>query len=573
MLFALILLLSILVYVLGRTKKTDISASIRKIDRLIDNQKYDKATKSISNFTKGELDRFNYYRLIKRAMIVSEDTNNFSSLLTVSNSASEVFKGEEGFYAYRVLALLKLGDVEEAYNIADRFLVSKEYKPLLAQATLFRDKRNKLASIYVFEKNDPVYYEYLANLLDDENLYINAALLWARQGEIEKAFSLLKPVDNEVTKEAIALLAYDSGRRSEALVRLLNLPESDSIKIYNLKLMADLFYFDENWSRSRYYYEKVLEIDPYNSDAYINLSSIMQKSDQIKQSLDLLKNGIAKMKEQSLIYVSEIEFSKDDLSETESAAKKGITQRSIDKKVDDLKVFKTQYRDLVLLYYSEIYNIDKKSAVKTLEEFRQIFPDDIKIDLLIMKNKNTLYVPKIYEAKLWDLLNKDDNNKEVSEYLIWYLLGLGNFDSVELVLDRYENRNSDSNWTNYYRAILLGINGDYQNGLDKLLELKSSFVSDWEIYYTKAILNIGLNKQTEAIELLNKSIISINQIDYLDNKNIYLSRIKTKIAEVLISLNDIDEAIRVLNNAYELNPDNYRSDLLRSINKNIKERS
>lgn len=543
------------------------------IDNLVESGKEEAAVEELYNLLDGDLNRYNYYRIIKRVLEISDKIDDFHSLYIVSKSAAERYPGEEGFFSYCVMALLKLNRPEDAYELASKYLISEEFKPLLAQATLYKDRNNKTTTKFIKENEDPVYYEYLANLLNNDSLVINSSLLWAKQGDIEKAYKLLKSIDNEITQESIALLAYDSGRKSESLLRLLSLPVSDSIKIYNLSIIADLFYLDENWSRSKYYYEKILEIDSYNGSAYINISSILFKSDQVKNSLDVLKEGQGKLKEIVLDIIDDIQDLKDQKNDLSDINQKDLVERTILKKTNELKEYRNDYRSIVLLYYNQIISIDEAKAIRSLEEYKNIFPDDVKIDLLIMKNKNRLFIPEIFEAKLWDLLNKDQDNKEVSEYLIWYLLGLGNFDSVELVLERSENRSIDSNWTNYYRAILSGLEGKYSDGLEYLDLIKTGTIPPWEILYTKAVLYIGKGNQTEALKLLNHCLISINQIDYLNNRSKYLSEIKTKIAEVLISLNDIDEAIRVLNSAYELNPDNYRSDLLRSININIKEKS
>lgn len=573
MLFIIIILLVTFLIFLKSTKVVNLTSELKQIDNLIQLSEEDQATEELYDLLDSDLDRYNYYRIVKRAITISSNLDDYSILYTVSKSAIDTYPGEEGFFAYNVMSLLKLDRPEEAFELASKYLISEEFKPLLAQATLYKDKNNKSTTEYIRETKDPVYYEYLANLLDNNSLYINSSLLWAEQGDIEKAYKLLKTIDNELTQEAIALLSYDSGRRSESLLRLLSLPVTDSIKIYNLNLIADLFYLDENWSRSKYYYEKVLEIDPYNGYAYINISSILYKSDQVKQSLDILREGQNNLKEIVLLITSEIQELKIQQQEVVDSNQKNLIERTIIKKTNELKLFRNDLRNIVLLFYNQILFIDEMSAVRSLENFKSIFPDDVKIDLLIMKNKNRLYIPEVFEARLWDLLNKDQDNKEVSEYLIWYLLGLGNYESARLVLERSEHRSTDSNWTNYYRAILNGLEGNYELGLDYLQRLKDNSIATWEIYYTKAILNIGNGNLTEALELLNHSLISINQIDYLNNRTKYLSEIKTKIAEVLISLNDIDEAIRILNSAYELNPNNYRSDLLRSININIKEKS
>ncbi len=212
-----------------------------------------------------------------------------------------------------------------------------------------------------------------------------------------------------------------------------------------------------------------------------------------------------------------------------------------------------------------------------MEEYKISFPDDVRVELLIMKNRNTTLLPEIFEAKLWKLLNDGSKNRvdgsenrDVSEYLIWYLLGVENYNDIELVLERSENRYPESNWTGYYRGVLSGIRGDYSTAL-KYLNSKDLDIPNWELQYNRGLMEMARGNYPEAMTHFNKSLIGISNRSMLNNIDVYKSQIKTKIAQVLISLDDIDEAIRVLNSAIELDPNNYRSDLLKSIHLNIKD--
>lgn len=297
------------------------------------------------------------------------------------------------------------------------------------------------------------------------------------------------------------------------------------------------------------------------------------KNDQVKSSLDLLLSGIFIVKERVNLVKNEIESFRSSYENESDSAKKDLLYRTIQKKSGDLYLLGNDYRDLVLLYYTINFDIDSSSSVRVLEEYRRDFPDDLKVELLVIKNKNELYVPDIYEAKLWNLLNSGDNNREVAEYLVWYLLGLEDYNSVNLVLERVEHREDEYNWIFYYKAIISTLKGNYKDAQNYIDRVDSGAIKDWERFYTKGVIDMGSGNYTNSIENFNKSLISINQNNYVDNRDIYISEIKTKIAEVLLALNDVDEAIRMLNSAYELNPDNYRSDLLRSIHTSIREKS
>lgn len=147
-----------------------------------------------------------------------------------------------------------------------------------------------------------------------------------------------------------------------------------------------------------------------------------------------------------------------------------------------------------------------------------------------------------------------------------------NYNDIELILERSEHRHPSEKWTNYYRGIVLGLRGEYKDSLN-YFNSDNIDIDTWEVLYNKGIIEIALQNYPAALTLFNKSIISLNQINYINKRDIYLSQIKTKSAQVLIYLNDIDEAIRLLNSAFELDPNNYSSDLLKSIHLNLKENS
>lgn len=568
---AIILVLGYLYFTLS--SKNDLFEDFKEIDKLILEGDFENSIEKLDILSRDIPDRYNCYKLIKRSIEISELSGDFNIFLRVSKRAVSKYSGNEDLQAYYVMALLKTGEYEVAYDVANKFLLSDEFKPLLAQAVLYYNSRENNRSIisYLDNQREPSFYEYLAVALEDDSLLINSALLWAKSGDIEKAYNLLKDIQTQEIQEAIALLAYDSGRESEALQRLLELPSSDSIKYYNQLLIADLFYTKENWSRSKYYYESALKIDNTNPYAYINISSIYKMHSKYKKASLTLNSGIDVFKHMVNDINMEIVNLKDDFNNEKDRIKKDLTNRLLDKKIRELNDLKKSYRELVLLFYSINRKNRSNEAIRVLQEFRLLFPEDVKIELLLMKSLDNVTSPDIFEAKLWKLLNSDNDNKDVAEYLVWYFLGLENYDNVNLIIERSNNIHPDNSWTNYYEGIIEAIHGDYERAI-KLMDNPNISIPLWEVLYNRGVVEMAMVNYPEALTLFNKSYISLNSYNLIDDIDIYRSQIKTKIAEVLINLDDIDEAIRVLNHAIELDPNNYRSDLLKSVHLNIKER-
>lgn len=553
--------------------RNDIDKQLVRVDRYIHDGEIDKAAGIVTKLGENISDRYSCYRVIKRAIKIGDILSDYNCFLSVSRESVELYPGNEDIQAYYIKALLKTGDYVLAGTLADKYLISNEFKPLLAETILYNENENRASmsmTQYIASRKEPVFFEYLANLLNDDSLMVNASLLWAKNGEIDKAYRLLSSLNDEYNSELMALLAYDSGRESEALIRLLDLPISDSIKYDNILLTADLFYLRENWSRSRFYYEKALDVDILNAAPYINIASIYLQSDSTKKSLSILENGIEKFDQKVAMLLNEIDSLKQQIGQSDGKEEKKLLKRLLIKKRESLVQVHLGYKELVLLAHYLYKDIESDKAIKVIDNYRRKFPNDIKIELLEMRESDLGTNSSLFIARLWKLLNKDIDNREVSEFMIWYLLGLENYADIELVLERSENRYPEQIWTEYYRGILSGLDGDYKSAL-KSFQLNNPGIDSWEILYNKGIIEMALSNSSEALTLFNKSIISINQLSYVNNRDIYLSKIKTKIAQVLISLNDIDEAIRVLNSAFELDPDNYSSDLLKSIHLNLQD--
>ncbi len=550
----------------------NIEDKIVMVDTLIKDNQTDEATKLLNKISKKAPDRYSFYRLIKRSIEISEVTDDYQIMANITFAALNKFPGNEDLYAYYVMALLKTGKYSEAYNIAIDNLVSAEYKPLLAQSLLyFENKTPELLTIleYIESRKEPSFFEYLAHLLNNNELLIDAVLLWANNGEIEKAYTLLNEI-KEPNAELKALLAYDSGRESEALLKLLELPESDSIKYSNLLLIADIFFMKENWARSKFYYDKAIQVNKSGSAPYLNIASIYLKSDSIKKAILFLQNGIDDFDKNIQSIKLNIMNIEEDIENLTDINEKKLNEKLLDKAKGELKALSNDYKDIILLFYhlNKIINTDE--TVKILENYRENFEKDGKIELLYLKEQKEFLDPDLFESKLWKLLNEDIENRTVSEYLIWYLLGVENYKDINLVLERSKHRFPDENWTNYYYGILSGLNKDYSKAIE-YFSMSDIDVSSWELLYNTGVIEMARKNYSEALTLFNKSIILLVQENFIDNRDKYLSQIKTKLAQVLISLNDTDEAIRVLNSAYELDPTNYTSDLLKSVYLNLQE--
>jgi len=553
--------------------KNSIESQIIVIDSNIESGKLDKAIKLLSKASKNVPDRYSSYRLLKRSINIAESTSNYKVFLDVAFNIVNTFPGNEDLQAYYVMSLLKVGEYDKAKEVALDQLTSSEFKPLLAQTILFSDNKSqsdKDIIHYMEGRLDPSFFEYLASLLDDTSLYINSALLWAKNGELEKAYSLVSNLNSKNIEELISLLAYDTGRRSEALLRLLELPKSDSIKYTNILLIADLLYLKDNYPRSRFYYEKALELDVIDAKPFINITSIYRKLDDIKQAITFVDRGVSLFNKKIREKISSIDELKESSKSLSDPNEIKLSKTLLLQNQDDLTKLEFEYKKLVLLSYHLYKDVNSTSAIKILEDYRELFPNDVKIQLLYLRENNRTIDPAIYQARLWSLLNSDKNSKEVSEFLVWYYLGINDFDNINLILERSENRYPNQSWTKYYRGILEGLHGNYKEGI-KLLSSRDIDVDEWELLFNRGILEMGQKNYSNAMELFNKSIIAINQKAYLKNRDVYLSKIKTKIAIVLITLNEVDEAIRVLNSAIELDPNNYTSDLLKSINIDLKE--
>lgn len=550
--------------------RNNIDLQLVEVDRLIKIADYEKAESIVERVSRNLPDRYKTYRVLKRAINLSELSGDYTLFKHVAKSGVEQFSGNEDLHAYYVKALIECGELQLAKEIAEKNLNSSEYKSLLAEAILKADNQDIITlTEYVNSHKNPAFFEYLAHLLNSDELLINAALLWASSGDLEKAYSIVNTLSRQYP-ELDALITYDSGRRSEALLKLLELPHSDALKVKNRLIIADLFYSKENWSRSRFYYEEVLKDDPLNLAAYINLSSIYLKNGSVKQSISTVEHGRSNYSNMLHNLILEVEGIRTHLEEAVSIEEKNLQDKLLNIKEKSFKEYQSAFKELSILSYNLYKEIDESQSMAILQQYRDLFPEDVKIELMQLRATDMETNPEILIAKLWRLINRDDDNRDVSEFLVWYLLGIENYDDISLILERTENRHPNETWTTFYYGVIEALDGSY-------LEAKSDFEGlpgaekDWVVLYNRGVIEMALGNFSEALNLFNRSTIAIGQKDFLSGKSRYLSQIKTKSAQVLIALNDEDEAIRLLNSAYNLDPDNYTSDLLKSLHMNLKD--
>lgn len=556
---------SVIFAVISHKDNSDFTSLVRRIDLSIEERDISSLDDLFERAMDLTTDNYSVYQLIKRAIKTSEITGRYDLFLRISEFAAKTFSGNEDMQAYYVMALIKNREYKKASENASLYLKSREYRSLLAQAVILGEEDSSSGQDLVKlvkAREDSYFLEYLGELLDSQTLSYNAALLWAGEGEYLKAYHLVKYFEGEEYEEAAALLAHDAQRRGEALLRLLELPRTPGEKTYNTVLTGDLFFMDNNPERARFYYEKSIQEDPLFSHVpYVNLASLLFEQGQRRRAWSVLKGGIENFRQRILELIEEAKELKVSLDGESDGDARALIERRLQTNRVQNSSYQLMYRKLVLLYYDSIIDSDKSEAVYAVNGYIDLFDEDVKVQLLSFKNSEESILPEKYRARLWDLFNRDMENREVIEYLIWYLAGTYDYQSALLVAERAENRGAGS-WINLYRGIiycLMGLNDEALKSFNRIEE------PSWQLYYNKGIVQMITGLSEDAVASFNSAINELNQTGYLKMKNVYLSRIKTELAGIYLNMGKSEEGYRILDSAIELDNDNYRAVLMRRL--------
>jgi len=211
-------------------------------------------------------------------------------------------------------------------------------------------------------------------------------------------------------------------------------------------------------------------------------------------------------------------------------------------------------RQFGLIYYSRLLDIPQ--AINVLEKIK---PADYPyVDLELCKRQAPVRELRKQFAEAWLLLDRHYDNEELYKWVSWLFLFQRNYDELRILLNRVENLKSNGQWTPAYwssahwaevcRSIELMFEGDIETA-ENILRSIPAEEADWTVH-----ANLGRN--IEAQHSPSRAIEQYN-LAALKTENYKTSvKIQLRIAKCFSALGRPDEALRALQYAAELDPEN-----------------
>ena len=480
---------------------------IDTVDRMIKGEGYSSAAANLKKASSNAKTSLNWLSVIKRAYQLSELTRDQSYFNRYTEKGFEIYPGNEDIRAFQVFSLLNQMKYEEASQLS-KPISNSFYNNLKIEAALAAEFSSDTIAdpfSYILEllntAEDPEIFKKIGNITGNEKLLFDAAVLYMKYGEVKKAFNLSRNITGSwVNDEAIGMIAIDSGEYNQALTRMLNHNQVD-LKNHNEKwaiqlILGDLYQILGILPESGYFYERSLLIHPSGTwHQYANYSKLLKENGRFRQSMDMLQEGIL--------------------------------------------LFPENEKELIISMVTNQFDKNRSTTERYLKSFLDENPDDPEGNLLFIEHFPIQTTPEKYGARIWELYNKNPSNRKIAEFLLWYLLGVGDLEGTTLVLDRFDRDSGRSYWTVFYRALSLSMSKGFNEAevlLGESIELKET----WYSYYNLAVIQLFLNKYEEVLNNLNRAEYLLQRSISVNNR--YLSNIKTKYASAYMGINQTDNA-------------------------------
>lgn len=473
-------------------------------------QNYGSCWKSISKLNRFADSSEDWYVVLDLANQLSKKTSKWSYLRKMAAQAVKRHPENEDFWAIYVCAHLWDKKLQKAYDEVDR-LYSPEFSNIAAEVFLVKESLSINPDIQPYqgvltaleENRDPEYYEYIAAYTQNDPLKADAALLWLLEGELERAYLLTKNIsDARVPDQISGYIAYDWGDFPLAQSYLLNqmlVDRNSHRERWTLNaILADIAFFSGNYAESEAYYQRSLELEKdRNWKSLLNLSLLSHIQGLDKVSLTRMENALESYPENPFVIVHFIKFWQDE------------------------------------------YPVVSK---RLLMQYLSSFPDNVSMQLEQMLYFPEKMSPLEYNAVLWELFNKDSGDIDVSRFLVWYLLSMGDYHSAEIVIDRHRFSNPQEQWTGLYEGIIESLEStDSWSEAEKLFN--SAMLEDLQPYalFNLAVLQTKQGKGFVALDTLNLAVRQFELQGITQNRFI-LSRLDSLYGEIYNILGNKEKA-------------------------------
>ncbi len=496
---------------------------------------YRKGLEGLNRAVAAAQGEYNLLRVLKRAYVISDNLEDSRIFLNAAREAWEKIPGSKDLARVYLFSAIR-----SELDPAGRTLLSgtsnnRDIQYLQVEAYL----RGSLAELpaqrregaledllSLIEQRDPAELQRQGTRLDEPRLYLDAALLWMKEGQPGAALAALERYpDNTLFVEPGIYIAYDAGYGEKTLRYLRSHPEAPD-RSDLLIMEADLNLLLGNRQEAMRLYRGVVSADPYYSWVpYLNLANLVE-------------------------------------ADRDEAAAYHFRQMAFQSFPETAEVVLSYARSLSR-------RAEKARAAELVGKYLEREPQDIEANLLLLDLQDTASSPALYEAALWKLFNQFPGSRKLCETLFLYLLEFNDLAGAETVLRHYELATGGSNepWFLDYRAVLAVLGRNYSTAV-ALIRERLVLQESWRARYNLALLLAEAGQAGEAIDELiaaenaltaGRQPLPQQEPAVRDPQSRFRSRIRSKIGEQYLALGDETAARRECEYALDLDVSNFHA--------------
>ena len=175
-----------------------------------------EASRGIQDASKVAASRNDRMRLAKRSLSISSTGGDWSQLYGIADDALRAYPGVEEFAAIASYAAMKRGHLNRALAISREYLESDRFRSLYNEVWLRAGNADESSDSFSpdysanLSTSDALAFEETGGRLNHVGLMLDAALIYAGIGDIDRAYEMVEVFSPQYPEPA-AYLHYDAG--------------------------------------------------------------------------------------------------------------------------------------------------------------------------------------------------------------------------------------------------------------------------------------------------------------------------------------------------------------------------
>jgi tetratricopeptide (TPR) repeat protein len=500
---------------------------IEQADEAISRGYYEQAATILERASETANSSVEWLRILKRAHTLATTTGSYEGFAGIASKARKAFPNRQDIAACAVYGMMRTGMVHEATILEAVEKLGQDFDSLTAEVYLLRGVGRDIVEnmdgyfgdfVQTVQQRDPDDLSRLAGFENDPRLFLDAALLLMLDGERERANSLSsrREVETEFP-EAAMTIAYDSGDvgRATDIYRSVYWYRTDIPP--DIRLFGSDIFLDAGLSETakENYREFLSKFPDHSWIPYYNLSLLHQGT---QEEVDVVREGLKRFPGNELL----------------SVRYAVITSKNGD---------------------------DRQAAMRILEELRDHGSFGQAAALEVLRLTKSELSKKRFEAELWRMFNSEDVIEDTVVYLLWYLAGIGDTDSMELILKRSESMYTNAWWQDFYAGVIDYKDGKVKGAIEEFREAGSGR-APWETEYNLGLAYLVSGDYATAAHFMREALDVAGKRKDEGIEPQTEATILTGLAMVLLESGDREGALREVRYALELDQTNLSASLI-----------